>query len=223
MTARELINSSLRLLGVTASGENTDAAEAKDTLEALNMMLASASANKLLIPYMKTQTVILSGERTLLAERPLRLEQMTINAGGVDFPVSQVSMEEYQDIAVKSTAGRPAYFALDKVFPTSSIFVYPTPDIEYTATIRRWDALTSVSDLDDEIDLPGEYLRALKYNLAIEVAPEFGRKVSDVIAARASESLSLISTLNAPPLPAMVTDIPGTRGTAYKTWSIEAF
>ena len=222
MIARKLILASLRLIGVVPAGEAAEAQEVADALEALNMLLASASANKLLIPYEKTQTLTLSAARTLLSERPLRINQMTIKAGDVDYPVSEISMEEYNDISVKGTAGRPTYFAWDKVYPTSSVYIYPTPDVPYVATLRRWDALTSISDLDDEIDLPGEYLRALKYHLAIEISPEYGRKISDVVAARASESLDLISKINAPPVPAMLTDIPTQRATG-RSWSVENY
>ena len=222
MIARKLILASLRLIGVVPAGEAAEAQEVADALEALNMLLASASANKLLIPYEKTQSLTLTAARTLLSERPLRINQMTIKAGDVDYPVAEISMEEYGDISVKATSGRPVYFAWDKVYPSSSIYVYPTPDVSYVATLRRWDALTNIAGLDDEIDLPGEYLRALKYHLAIEIAPEYGRKVNDAVAARAAESLDLISKINAPPVPAMLTDIPMRRSTG-RSWSIESY
>lgn len=222
MTARKLILASLRLLGIVPAGESAEAQEVSDALEALNMLLASASANKLLIPYEKTQTLTVSAAKTLLADRPLRINQMTIRAGDVDYPVAEISMEEYNDISVKGTAGRSTYFAWDKVYPASSFYLYPTPDVPYEATIRRWDALTNVATLDEEIDLPGEYLRALKYHLAIEISPEYGRKINDVVAARAAESLDLISKINAPPVPAMLTDIPTQRATG-RQWSVENY
>lgn len=222
MTGRELVNAAMRLLGLIPEGGAATAPQAKDVLEALNMMLASASANKLLIPFEKTQTLAVSQARTILADRPLRIVQMFVTANGTDYPVEEIPLEEYASISTKTTRGRPAYFAWDKIFPTSGFYLYPVPDVAYMATIRRWDALTQVSDLADELDLPGEYLRALKYNLAIEIAPEYGRKVSDVIAARAAESLDLVSKLNAPPVPRMVADLPGRRSAA-RNWTIESY
>lgn len=47
MTIRDLIKGSLRLVGVTASGEEPSASEMQDSLQALNMMIGSWSTERL--------------------------------------------------------------------------------------------------------------------------------------------------------------------------------
>jgi hypothetical protein len=54
MTAREIIASTLRLLGVLAAGETATANEANDALESLNQMLSSWS-NENLVVYQKVR------------------------------------------------------------------------------------------------------------------------------------------------------------------------
>src|SRR5574343_647978 len=114
MTGRELVNAAMRVLGLIPEGGAATAQQAKDVLEALNMMLASASANKLLVPYEKKQTLTVSQARTVLPERPIRILQMTVATGDTDYPVEEIPLEEYTSIATKTTKGRPVYFAWDK-------------------------------------------------------------------------------------------------------------
>jgi hypothetical protein len=212
MTARELINASLRLLGVSASGEPGDANEIKDALEALNLLLASASANRLLIPYENEQVITTSTARTVLAVRPVRVAVGSyVRIGDTDYPVEELTVEEYAAKRNKGVSGRPAYLCWDKLCPVSSLYLYPEPDQAYELHFRRVDALSEIASLDSVVDLPGPYIRALKYALAIEVAPEFGRKVPDAVAAKAAEALNLITKLNARPVSRMAMDIPGDR------------
>ena len=51
-------------------------------------------------------------------------------------------------------------------------------------------------DVEDDIVLPGEYLLALRWNLAAELAPEYGKDVSPYVYYRAKQSVNIIKMLN---------------------------
>jgi len=63
------------------------------------------------------------------------------------------------------------------------------------------DALEAFADYDTLYDLPPGYARALRYNLAVELAPEFGRPLDPLVAGLAAESLATIKRANVRTVP----------------------
>lgn len=59
----------------------------------------------------------------------------------------------------------------------------------------RWEAnglafgWTNVADAEDTLPTSDEYLSTLAYNLAVEVAPEYGAPVSEIVGVRANQYL----------------------------------
>ncbi len=54
-------------------------------------------------------------------------------------------------------------------------------------------------NLDSPIDFPPGYERAFRYNLALELAPEFGKTPDPIVVARADKALEEIKNLNSVP------------------------
>ena len=50
--------------------------------------------------------------------------------------------------------------------------------------------------LDSMVDLPSGYIKALRYNLAVELSTEYGRQLSDKVEAMAVGAKSFIKTTN---------------------------
>jgi hypothetical protein len=57
-------------------------------------------------------------------------------------------------------------------------------------------ALTDPATITTEIEFPTSYDAAIKWNLAIELAPEYGKDPSGIVIARARESKRIIETKN---------------------------
>jgi hypothetical protein len=98
------------------------------------------------------------------------------NAGPVDFPLYLIdSADEYNEIGVKQLTTFPAAVWLSPDFPTSSAYFWPVPPsgqfdlhVFYRAGLPTYTALT------DPLNLPPEYIRAARYELAVMVQLDYG-------------------------------------------------
>ena len=205
---QDIIKASLRLIGVIATGETPTDDELQDAREALNMMLGSWSAKRLLIPYRtaenfalvaSTNSYTIATGGTFNTDRPVRIESGFIrDSNSNDTPIEIITRAQYNAHVLKTTEGLPYELFYEDTYPTGTVFLYYSPQQNYTLHINSWKKLTQLPLLTTEISMPDEYLRALKFNLAVEVAPEFGRSVPVEVAAIAKDSFETVSDLNRP-------------------------
>jgi hypothetical protein len=209
VTGRDLISASLRLLGVLASGENLGAQEATDGLSTLNRLISGWSNEGLLVfgltaepaitltPGKATYTLGASGD---LSTRPMSIEKALIRDGLTDYPVRLMSLSEYASISRKSNQSNyPTDLYDDGGYPQKTITLYPTPSAALSLILFTKRPLTELATLDTALSLPPGYERALNFNLAIDLAPEYGRAIPDSVAMVASESKAAIKRSNIKP------------------------
>lgn len=225
MTATDLINSSLRLIGVTASGEQPTADEANDAFVILNQMIDSWTTERLMIftitiidtPLVPgTQTYTLGTGGTLNFARPSRIERMSIvnlnnPAQPLELPLEMLSDQEWQSVPVKIiNSALPTKVYDDGAFPFRNLSFWPIPTVLVNTRIYGWSALTQFPDLFTDETFPPGYLKALRYNLAVDLAPEYGVPLRPEVAAQAISSKAVIKSINAP-MPVSYVD-PAIRG-----------
>ena len=94
----------------------------------------------------------------------------------------------YSEIGTKNIGAIPEYVVLKPDYPLSTIYVFPVGSggVLTLSAVRPQVELNINDDVQDIY--PPEWIRALKYNLAIEIAPEYGVTVSAEIVALAKES-----------------------------------
>lgn len=212
MTAADVIKRALRLAQVFAQGEDPSGTdEETDALAVLNSMLASWSAEKLLVPYLVTDTLTLTasdGEYTfgsggdINSARPLRIEHAYVrDSGGNDYPIKVINPEDYNNITLKTTTGRPCQLYLILEYPLAKIKLYYVPDAAETLYLDSWKPLSSLATAATTISLSGEYQKAIEFNLAIELAAEYNQTVQPFVYAEAERTKSLIKTMNQQPVP----------------------
>lgn len=213
MTALDLISSSLRLLGVLATGENASASEAKDGLVSLNDLIDSWSTQNLLIPNKVSETFpLVVGQKTYTmgaggnfnTSRPQRIEnaliQFTGNNPVLDMPMKLLNQDEYSSILLKTQESTfPMYLYSDNAYPLTNISVWPVPDAANNIVLYSWKPLASLAALTTSPSLPPGYGRALRYNLAVELAPEYGKQIPPSVEAIAMESKAEIKRMNFAP------------------------
>ena len=209
-TAGDQINRALRLLGILAEGETASAATSQDALTAMNQMIDSWNTERLSV--FCTQDQIFSwpaGEikRTLgptgdfVGNRPIQLDDATYfrAPSGVSYGIKIINQDQYNGIAVKtSTSTFPQVIFVNNTFPNVEMYVYPRP-----TQILEWhfisvQELTQPAVLATELFFPPGYMRAFAYNLAMEIAPEFGVEPSPQVQRIAMTSKRNLKRINNP-------------------------
>jgi len=203
-TAQELIKSSMRLLGLIEVGETPPNDELQDALSALNSMLDGFSVSRHLI-YARTDEgfTLTSGTGSYSmgtnTTRAVKIEHAFVrDSSNVDTTLEIINKDRYNNITDKTVQGRPCYLMYDPQYSLSEIHLYPVPDDSYTLYTDSWKVLTSVSALTTTIAFPPGYERMLKYNLALEIAAEFGVTVPPTIFKTAEESIKSLAAINMP-------------------------
>jgi hypothetical protein len=215
VTGLDLIESALRRIGVLASGESLGATESSDALVSLNDLIDSWSTESLLIPNKIREVFPLvvgqgtyqmgSGAPDFNSSRPQKIENALLQfpdaTNVLELPIQIVNQDEYAAILIKQLQSTiPLYLYSDGAFPNTNLNVWPVPSTSYNLVLYSWKPLAEVATLTTEISLPPGYSRALKYNLAIDLAPEYGKSVSPEVAAIATSSLATIKRMNTKPL-----------------------
>lgn len=215
MTVRDLITGSFRLLGVLASGEQPAANEMQDAFASLNSMLDSWKLERLMVYAILPQTFsLVAGKKTYTigtggdfdTDWPTRIEkiQLNYNTGGVpiNLPIEILNLDQYQQFTVPDTTSTiPQWMYPDDAYPLRSLSFYPVPSIVNTVDIFTWGLINGFASIDDDIVLPPGYELALKSNLALQIAPEFGiQQINPITAAMAADSRAKIKSFNMKPL-----------------------
>lgn len=204
-TALDLIQSSMRLATVLASGETATADEATDGLKALNDILENWSLENLsvwssnvspfaLTPGVSTYTVGAGGAFNIT--RPIRTGLSYIRVSGADFPVEQWSLEEYNCVAVKTVGGIPQRYVYLNEYPLAQIILYPVPAVASTIYLNYDRVLSFPVALSTDLAFPPGYEKALRYTLAVNLAPEYGVTPSPAVVAIATASKADLKRAN---------------------------
>lgn len=210
-TAGDQINGALRLIGQLAEGETPSAATSQDALTAMNQMIDSWSIERLAV--FSTQDQVFSWppgaiSRTLgptgnfVGNRPVLLDDSTYfrdPASGISFGIKIINQQQYDGIAVKTvTSTYPQVIWINMDYPNIDMYIYPVP-----TKVLEWHFI-SVTELDQPATLatvlsfPPGYLRAFRYNLACEIAAEFGVEPSPQVSRIAMTSKRNLKRINNP-------------------------
>ena len=214
-TGSTVIRRALSRIGVLAQGETPSTDEANDALLTLNDMLDAWNTQRLLtISIGRFVFTLTSGQvytvgpaqqiDLLTPVRPPRIEKIGLlylanPAQPLEIPLRSLTYEQWAAIPVKSiTSTLPQSYYYDQAFPTGNLNLWPNPTIANQLAIYYWQQFAAFADLVTDYTFPPAYMRAIIYNLALELAPEFGAEVSPSIERFAALSLAEIKVLNAP-------------------------
>ena len=90
----------------------------------------------------------------------------------------------------------PEAVYLEDTQPYSFLHVYPVPTLVYTLILLPWQAHSPYEHWDYALDWPNGYLRPFQYNLAVDLAPQYGIEPSATVLRIADESKRAIFPLN---------------------------
>jgi hypothetical protein len=224
-TAGGLINGSLRLLGVLAEGETPSAETSQDALVAMNQMIQSWNTERLAVfstqdqvvtwpPGQRSRTLGPTGD--IVANRPVSIDDSTYfrdPATGISYGLKLINQQQYNGIAVKTvTSTYPQVLWVNMTFPDIEMYVYPVPTKVLEFHVVSVNELTQPANLATDLAFPPGYLRCFRYNLACELAPEFGTEPSRQVSRIAMTSKRNLKRINNPDdIMALPYSIVGTR------------
>jgi len=199
MTAEDLIKKSLQLINVIAAGQTPAPEELDDGLVVLNNLVASWNAQQIPLYQVASQTVALTGAPSYtLTARVARIKTAeVVTTVGVSAPATLVDAVGWTRVMDKTRTGIFAESLFcDYGFPNATVRLSPNPATG-SLVIWAYTPLTQFASLSATISLPDGYERALRYNLAVDLAAEYGRTVTPEVSGIANESKNAITGLNA--------------------------
>ena len=210
-SAGEIINGSLRLIGALAEGEVPSAETSADALMAMNQMIDSWNTERLMIyntidqiftwPSDEiTQTLGPTGD--FVGLRPVALDDSTYYrdaSTGVSFGIKFINQQQYDGIAVTTvTSTYPQVMWINMEYPDIAMTIYPKPTRALEWHFVSVQELTQPATLATELAFPPGYLRAFRYNLAREIAAEFGIEPPRTVSQIANVSKRNLKSQNNP-------------------------
>ena len=210
-TALDQITGSMRLLGMLAEGEEPSAAAAQDGLMAMNQMLDSWSTERLAVFSTQDQMFTWPANtisRTLgptgdfVGNRPVLLDDSTYfrdPTNGISFGIKILNQQQYNGIAVKTvTSTYPQVIWTNMNMSNMDMYIYPVPTKALEWHFVSVTELVEPATLATVLVVPPGYLRAFRYCLACEMAPEFGVEPSPTVSRIAMVSKRDIKRINNP-------------------------
>ena len=210
-TAREMIESAHRLLNLANAGNVLPEAVYQENLISLNRMIDSWSTERLSIYATQDQVFTWpSGQikRTLgpsgdfVGNRPILLDDATYYRDpgtNVSYGIKFINQDQYNGIAVKTVISTyPQVIFVNMTLPDIEMYVYPRPTRDLEWHFISVQELTQPALLSTALAFPPGYLRAFTYNLACELAPEFGVEPTPQVQRIAMTSKRNIKRINNP-------------------------
>jgi hypothetical protein len=199
-TVSDLIHSSMRLIGAIAAGETMETDELNDNFVSLNQLLSSWNTEGAsLVGRKRTVLSIFSGNFYGLSERPVKIDAASTSISGVDSALEIVDAAGWEAIPIPEKLNQSIFIRklyCDYLFPFSTVYIWPTPRLGGTLELWSYSTMPAFATLSDTIVLPEGYEAGLRWNLAVHLAPEYGRPLDQVVMANAQNFKASLVQLN---------------------------
>ena len=181
-----LITAALRKLAVLPSGGTASSAQISDAAVALNAIIKAFQADGLQLwkttsydftTVAGTATYSIGTGETLDTDKPLRvIEAFYTLSGGNNTPLEVKNRYDFYILPQSSSiTGTPVKLYYQPLRETGVISLWPTPvDSTTTITIHYQSQIEDMDASTDDFDFPSYWMNALIYNLAWNLAPEYG-------------------------------------------------
>ena len=199
ITRDQIIVSALRKLGVVEPGDTSSTIDANlvtNAAQSLNLMVKQWMTEgiklwtvaDITLPLVAAQTSYTIGSSgcDLTTDRPLRLIyavlRNTAATPDIDIPMQIISKQEYSMLGSKFSTGTTNSVYLNPGVSTSTLKVFPTPDsstaTNYQLILTVQQPISDISSSSTVPNFPNEWMNALVWGLADQIAIEFGLPVN---------------------------------------------
>lgn len=120
----------------------------------------------------------------------------------LEIPVEIIpNVDRWAELSLKTTPSTiVTHVFIEDTAPLMTLNVWPVPSIQAALVLYSQKSLDQVVDADTVIQLPEGYEEMIVYNLAIRLAPEFGKQIDSMIMQTAMETKAAVKIKNAKPV-----------------------
>lgn len=211
MTANDIIRRALRQLAIGTRGETLNDEEYADGLESLNGLIGQWATQRLTMVVTARSTFPLTASQVSYTigdggdfdvARPVFLPRASVIQDGaqpLEIPLIILSTQQWQQwVSVKSVeSALPTWLYYDYDVPLGRIYLWPIVNVaDLELALYLPTAMTEFASGATDHDFAPGYADALVYNLAIRLAPEYGRPVPGEVMQLAADTLANIKRAN---------------------------
>lgn len=196
-TVTQIVTDALKQIQVGVGGETLEAEYLAEGITTLKLMARAWSIKGVRLWLHETQSVTLVAGTSSYAitKRPLEVYQAYRRVGDQDTPIRLVTKEEYTRFPDKTAEGAPFAAWIDRQRESTTAYAYPIPTAtEVTDGMTlRFDIKRPIEDVtagSEDMEVPPEAVTAVIYNLAVWIAPKFGKSPSREVVMIAGDAFS---------------------------------
>lgn len=185
LTRNEIITEALEQIGAIGIGDTLQDSDVTTCSRSLNLMVKAWNGQGIHLWTASEMSVTLVGGQAdyTLSPRPLHVKQIRVrNEDDIDRPVRIDSRNDFYSIANKTAEGQTNRAYYDPQLNSGTLSIWPTPPDD-TTDVLKITYYRSLEDFDasgDNPDFPQEWLEAISLNLAIRIAPKYGKSLAKV-------------------------------------------
>ena len=132
-----------------------------------------------------------------ISDRPLRIlnaRTVDLNNNNNSIPMEMIGYEEYFNIPVLTTDGRPLNYYYDKLLDAGVFYIFPRPnDVDVLIEFTYHEAIEDVDSSANDLDFPSEWTLPLIAGLSAELALADGRfQEYQILDAKAKEYKEIV-------------------------------
>ncbi len=181
-TARDIVEQAFKKLGVMTEGKTLSAYDAQSGLDAFNNLVSSWSEEGLPIPNRTEVQVTVTAAQSsytigsggdFAIDWPVEIESLYLRRNGVDYTIVPIDKKTYDRFSPKDTEGIPDWFYYELKYPLGIIYFELRPSVNDVLNFTNLVPISEAADLSTTLNLPLAYNRALIWNTALELEPEY--------------------------------------------------
>lgn len=201
-TATVLIEGAMRSLGMLKKGMSTDATELADGLELLNQMIGLWSTQNLMVPTVTYETLTISSAAAsytigpsgdLVTSKPLEIQNMVVKYGVTPYPIEKRDINLIRAFNT-GISGIPSYYYYEPTVTNGTLYFDKQPTVPATLVLDSIKELTTFTAVTTDITFVPGFDFAVRFNLAVFMAPEYGKATPPEVAKAATDGMDAIKS-----------------------------
>ena len=199
-TAKEIIKRSLRLIGALSSGEEPEAQDYTDCLNALNTMIDGWNIDNLILPYQKNilhtfpsgTSFTIGAAGDVIAAKPEFIDYIFVNDSEIELFDSLHELLDHSTLI----PGVPEAATVTYEPAVARVTFNCPVDKSISLKIGAKEKLSSFPDTTTDVPLNAGVKGAIESNLAMVISPEYGIEPSRAVASMANDTLASLKIKN---------------------------